>query len=290
MKVKITQIIVLVFVTMLFSYCSKETDKLTLTDNGNETELKTAPECIGYPLQDYMPQNTLMTSFEDLIITGNMISKSVTNPNSPLFPTYVQCDVTNSTITLPQLASSVSISCYYGGNKWESQITAYDINGIPIGSDNSGNINSRGWENLSISDINGKIAYITLRRASTIQFSRWKNLQVCYAASCEIPTAYADTDTPVIWPPNNKEVEVIFFGNNTNDCEDATYTLVDEYGEYSYSGDIPDGPYSIDLILRAKRNGKDKDGRKYTFTITSSNDEGTTSASVDAIVPHDNRP
>ena len=69
----------------------------------------------------------------------------------------------------------------------------------------------------------------------------------------------------------------------------ASYQLVDEYGEFSYSGSLI-GSYSIPLSLRATRLGTDMDGRFYTFTITATNGGGTSvNATAISNVPHDQR-
>jgi len=70
----------------------------------------------------------------------------------------------------------------------------------------------------------------------------------------------------------------------------ASYVLTDEYGEFSYTGSITGGTYSIPLSLRASRNGYDLDGRPYTFTVTATNGGGATvTATALCIVLHDQR-
>ncbi|MFC2083578.1 hypothetical protein ACFLS9_00830 [Bacteroidota bacterium] len=105
---------------------------------------------------------------------------------------------------------------------------------------------------------------------------------VCFAPSVTLEASHTE-----IWPPNNKEVGVTFSGFLVNDCGNAEYELVDEYGEYTYSGTIEPGDYEVTLNLVASREGKDKDGRNYTFTVTTSNDNGSATESVNVVVPHD---
>ena len=70
----------------------------------------------------------------------------------------------------------------------------------------------------------------------------------------------------------------------------ASYQLTDDYGEFSYSGSLSDGPFGIPLSLRASRDGNDLDGRVYAFTVTATNGGGTSvSNSATSIVPHDQR-
>lgn len=114
-------------------------------------------------------------------------------------------------------------------------------------------------------------------------------LEACYLSECTAPTVTANSSMPEIWPPNNKTVKVNFFGNITNSCGGGSYTLTDEYGEVSYSGDLESGDYSVLLNLISSRKGNDKDGRKYTFTVTSSNSAGTATAKAYSVVLHDKR-
>ena len=116
------------------------------------------------------------------------------------------------------------------------------------------------------------------------------NFQLCTLSDeCPAPEVTLEASILEIWPANNKEREVVFSGSVINECGTTNYELTDEYGEYSYTGEIVPGGFSIPLNLMATRTGKDKDGRKYSFTVTSENNSGTVLKSVDLIVPHDRR-
>jgi len=114
------------------------------------------------------------------------------------------------------------------------------------------------------------------------------NFQLCTLSDeCPAPEVTLEASILEIWPANNKEREAVFSGSVINECGTTNYELTDEYGEYSYTGEIVPGGFSIPLNLMASRTGKDKDGRKYSFTVTSENNSGTVLKSVDLIVPHD---
>jgi hypothetical protein len=86
--------------------------------------------------------------------------------------------------------------------------------------------------------------------------------------------------TTILWPPNKKMVTVTLTGTLS---DPATLSFEDEYGQIQYSDrTLPAGNYSESFSIEASRDGTDKDGRCYTFTL--SNDAG--SASVTVICPH----
>lgn len=114
------------------------------------------------------------------------------------------------------------------------------------------------------------------------------NFQLCTLVNeCPAPEVTLEASILELWPANNKEREVVFSGSVLNECGTARYELTDEYGEYSYAGEIAPGVFSIPLNLMASRTGQDKDGRRYSFTVTSENSSGTVLKSVDIIVPRD---
>jgi hypothetical protein len=116
-----------------------------------------------------------------------------------------------------------------------------------------------------------------------------------------------DTDPPVLtctatpdtlWAPSGKPVPVTVAGTATDaggglDATSLAFSVVDEYGTVQPSGAVAvgsGGAYSVAVPLVAKRNGKDKDGRTYTVTVTARDLAGNaTSCSVQVRVPHDQR-
>lgn len=108
----------------------------------------------------------------------------------------------------------------------------------------------------------------------------------------EPPVVNSVTANPgQLWPPNGKAVSVAITVDATDpdgpgDIVRTTYSVTDEYGTYNVvETDLPeDGVIS----LIAERDGKDKDGRVYTITVTVYDAGGLSDGgSVDVVVPHD---
>ncbi len=100
-------------------------------------------------------------------------------------------------------------------------------------------------------------------------------------------------DPSELWPPNHKAVPVALAIDAVDldepqDIVRITYSVADEYGKYDVAEtDLP-GDGVISLI--AARNGRDKDGRVYTITVTVYDSQGLSdSASIDVVVPHNRR-
>jgi probable HAF family extracellular repeat protein len=118
-------------------------------------------------------------------------------------------------------------------------------------------------------------------------------------------TRQADTDAPVItvsamtkqlWPPNGKMVPVAFSGgilDAGSGVSSASFAVADEYGQVQPSGTVTvnaDGSYLVVVSIESRRNGNDRDGRKYTLTITATDESGNTStAAATTTVLHDQR-
>jgi hypothetical protein len=116
--------------------------------------------------------------------------------------------------------------------------------------------------------------------------------------SCaDAPTVEITSVTPdAIWPPNNKEAEVVVSGfiSMPEGCTllDASYAVDDEYGVYTGSGDLyvaEDGSFELVMTVEASRLGSDRDGRVYDVTISATDEAGDASASTEAVVLHDMR-
>jgi hypothetical protein len=118
-----------------------------------------------------------------------------------------------------------------------------------------------------------------------------------YQGCSDVPTVEITSVSPdAIWPPNNKETEVVVSGfiSMPEGCTllDASYTVNDEYGVYTGSGDLivgEDGSFELIMTVEASRLGSDKDGRAYDVTISATDEAGDASASTEAVVLHDMR-
>ena len=90
----------------------------------------------------------------------------------------------------------------------------------------------------------------------------------------------------VIWPPNNKMVPVTITGGveaNGSNIKSVSISVSDEYKKYEYNN----LKFGSTVMLEARRNKNDKDGRKYTITVVVTNKEGITTAKTATItVPH----
>ncbi len=85
--------------------------------------------------------------------------------------------------------------------------------------------------------------------------------------------ALGQPDPIKLWPSNGRMVDVLFTGNVSDSgsgLDTVYYTMVDEYGEFAYSGTVvPDGTgnFSFYLSLKSERARRDPD-RKRTYTVT----------------------
>ena len=99
-----------------------------------------------------------------------------------------------------------------------------------------------------------------------------------------------------LWPANGKLVPVTISGTITavgSECtlETTSYAVTDEYGKVQPTGPVTmgsGGAYSLTVWLRASRLGTDLDGRRYTVSVSASNNAGKTgSRAGTVVVPHD---
>jgi hypothetical protein len=69
----------------------------------------------------------------------------------------------------------------------------------------------------------------------------------------------------------------------------AAYTVADEYGQIEPSGNLSleaDGSYALSVPLQASRNGRDRDGRRYTIVVSATDHAGNSGvASAIVTVP-----
>jgi YVTN family beta-propeller protein len=103
------------------------------------------------------------------------------------------------------------------------------------------------------------------------------------------PTVTVSASPNVLWPPNNKMVDVKIDGSATDDqsgIASVVITVTDEYGVYNMTvlG------FGSTIRLEALRKGTDKDGRVYTITAVATDNAGNqATATTTVIVPHDEK-
>jgi 6-phosphogluconolactonase (cycloisomerase 2 family) len=101
---------------------------------------------------------------------------------------------------------------------------------------------------------------------------------------CQAPVitdAFASPD--VLWPPNNKLVDVTINYTETSNCP-STCTLSVTSNEPGPDEWIIVDAHHVQLRAERNRNGS---GRIYTITITCTNSGGTATQAVTVLVPHD---
>jgi hypothetical protein len=108
------------------------------------------------------------------------------------------------------------------------------------------------------------------------------------------PVITVATATPELWPPDGGMVNVTFTGTATDagsGISSVTFEVIDEYGRVQPAGSVTlaqDGTFSVTVRLEAQRNGTDKDGRRYEFVVTATNNRGNVaSKSALTFVVHD---
>ncbi|HTX19496.1 MAG TPA: fibronectin type III domain-containing protein [Bacteroidota bacterium] len=109
-----------------------------------------------------------------------------------------------------------------------------------------------------------------------------------FTISSLLPPTVTAIATPIVKCFREGEwVTVAFSGVVVNTAGGATYVLSDEYKKIHYAGTVSAGPYLVNLKLKDRRAGYDRNGRQYTFTITATNAAGTATATVVVTVPLD---
>ena len=109
------------------------------------------------------------------------------------------------------------------------------------------------------------------------------------------PTVQLNANPSIIWPPNGKMKPVTLAGSGADavsGLSQVSYVVTDEYGMPLSIGSRgltgSSANWSETLLVEARRNGNDHDGRLYRIVATISDAAGRTStATVDVIVPHD---
>jgi len=108
------------------------------------------------------------------------------------------------------------------------------------------------------------------------------------------PIVTASANPALLWPPNGSAL-VTVSGRITDllsgvKSGSTTYAVADEYGLVQPRGRItPDatGRFSFGIVLDARRDGQDRDGRTYAITLQAGDVAGNAvSAVVTVLVPH----
>ncbi|MBA2339536.1 MAG: family 10 glycosylhydrolase [Pyrinomonadaceae bacterium] len=136
------------------------------------------------------------------------------------------------------------------------------------------------------------ISYRSVDRAGNEEAAQSLTLKIDKTAPSVTLTANPST----ISPPNGKMIDVIISGSATDavsGLSGVTYVVTDEYGmPLSIAPRTLEGnsaTWTETLRVEARRNGNDKDGRRYLVTATVSDRAGNTStASTEIVVRHDN--
>jgi hypothetical protein len=110
------------------------------------------------------------------------------------------------------------------------------------------------------------------------------------------PVITATANPNVLWPANNKMVNVVVTGQMTDagsgvDSTNATYAVTDEYRLIQPNGKVTlgqNGKFSLTIKLEARRLGTDKDGREYQIRLNARDRVGHSSyITLPVTVPHD---
>ncbi|HUR99560.1 MAG TPA: hypothetical protein VMZ26_15955, partial [Pyrinomonadaceae bacterium] len=111
------------------------------------------------------------------------------------------------------------------------------------------------------------------------------------------PTVQITANPSTIWPPNGRMIPITIGGNGADaisGVSQVSYVVTDEYGgtfsipTRSLTGSSAN--WTDTLLIEARRNGDDLDGRRYHIVATITDVAGRTStASTDVVVLHDRR-
>jgi uncharacterized protein YjiK len=112
------------------------------------------------------------------------------------------------------------------------------------------------------------------------------------------PTITISPSIPELWPANGKVLSDTISGSVRDllsgvSAGSVWFRVTDEYGEIQPSGPVTrnaDGTFAFDVLLEARRLGRDRDGRQYRVIVTASDAVGNQSSSFTIVtVPHDQR-
>jgi hypothetical protein len=142
-------------------------------------------------------------------------------------------------------------------------------------------------------------------RLATDQLGR-PRVGICDIGAIEFQALVVDTIPPAItiaaspttlWPPNGKLVSVRVSGRITDEpdgsglnASSAAFVVLDEYGQLQPDGSLTlgaDGQYAFSVALKASRRGNDRDGRRYTITVSATDQAGNLGVGSTVVtVPH----
>jgi hypothetical protein len=111
---------------------------------------------------------------------------------------------------------------------------------------------------------------------------------------CPVDDEHGRLRTPVVREPApHVKVTTADLTSGLDPKTPATYAVTDEYGQVQPSGQFSvsgNGTYSFTVLLEARRDGQDRDGRRYTITIKDRDLAGHWGSNViEVLVPHDRR-
>jgi len=101
------------------------------------------------------------------------------------------------------------------------------------------------------------------------------------------PSVSITANPSILWPPNNKMVDVLIGGSATDSLAGIASTTFDVTDEYNTVEPVITN-FNTTIKLQASREGGDKDGRIYTISVTTKDQaDNTATSSTTVICPHD---
>lgn len=181
------------------------------------------------------------------------------------------------------------------GDKGQDNWYRSDVNVEVLGEDNEGGVgledtiyslNGSDWFKYSTpiiftSEGEHEIKYMSRDKADNKEEIKTIKLNIDKTP----PEVEINANPTMLWPPNGKMISVKIEGFASDEnLLNKTFTFYDEYERLNPSGI----DFGQTILLEAKRNGNDLDGRKYSISVEAKDKAGNTSNSiVEIVVPHD---